>query len=351
MSPVSSGSRSASSTRAGNSGASSRNSTPACAREIAPGWARPGPPPTTAAVEAVWWGFSKGGVVRSPPRASNRPSTERIAETVWASWASSGGRMLGRREAIMVLPVPGGPVSSRWWAPAAATSAARRARAWPRTSAKSGRRVAGSVPAGSGSAGTGGALAGEGGTAAAKRWRSSGGAPGAGPGRAGRAGRAGRGGGEQSRRDPGARPHPAAQTQRPQQHEIRGDGGEQVALGVQHGHRDREIEAGAVLGPPGRAHVDGDPPCGEVDPAAGGGRAHAIPGLERGAVGQPDHGERGQPRGDVGLDLHEGAVEAGEADREGACVAHQHTASRCSSEKVPSRWAWTATTSIRTSRC
>src|SRR5699024_7850872 len=83
-------------------------------------------------------------------------------------------------------------------------------------------------------------------------------------------------GGEQCREDPGDRPHPAVQTQLPQQHEIRGDVGEQVALGVQHGHRDGEIEAGAVLGPPGRAHVDGDPPCGEVDPAAGGGRAHAV---------------------------------------------------------------------------
>src|SRR5699024_2461914 len=159
MAPVASGCRGASGTRAGSAGGSSGSSTPACAREIAPGRGRPGPPPTKAAVEAVWWGFSKGGVVRTPPRASNRPSTERIAETVWASWASSGGRMLGRREAIMVLPVPGGPVSSRWWAPAAATSAARRARAWPSTSAKSGRRVAGSVPAGSGSAATDGSLA------------------------------------------------------------------------------------------------------------------------------------------------------------------------------------------------
>src|SRR5699024_5778651 len=67
--------------------------------------------------------------------------------------------------------------------------------------------------------------------------------------------------------------------------------------------------------------------------------------------GQPDHGERGQPGGDVGLDLHEAAVEAGEPDREGACVAHQHTASRCSGAKVPPRWAWTATASICTQRC
>lgn len=50
--PVSSGSRSASSTRRSNSGSSSRNSTPWCAREISPGRGSP-PPPTSAALDAV----------------------------------------------------------------------------------------------------------------------------------------------------------------------------------------------------------------------------------------------------------------------------------------------------------
>ena len=42
-----------------------------------------------------------------------------------------------RRLASIVLPAPGGPTNSRWWPPAAATSSARRACGWPRTSAMS----------------------------------------------------------------------------------------------------------------------------------------------------------------------------------------------------------------------
>src|SRR5699024_8966459 len=64
-----------------------------------------------------------------------------------------------------------------------------------------------------------------------------------------------------------------------------------------------------------------------------------------------DEGEGGQARGDVRLDLDERPLEAGQADRERARLSHQDTASRCSIEKVPSSWACTATTSIRTSRC
>ena len=49
----------------------------------------------------------------------------------------SGGRMEGRRLASMVLPEPGGPIIRRLWPPAAATSRARLATCWPRTSSKS----------------------------------------------------------------------------------------------------------------------------------------------------------------------------------------------------------------------
>ncbi len=55
MRPLSSGSRSTSSTWRLNSGSSSRKSTPWCASEISPG--RGGdPPPTSATAEAVWCG-------------------------------------------------------------------------------------------------------------------------------------------------------------------------------------------------------------------------------------------------------------------------------------------------------
>jgi hypothetical protein len=70
--PVSSGSRSASSAARGNSGNSSRNSTPWCASEISPG--RGGePPPTSATALAVWCGAQVGRCASSAPARSARP--------------------------------------------------------------------------------------------------------------------------------------------------------------------------------------------------------------------------------------------------------------------------------------
>ena len=52
----------------------------------------------------------------------------------------------GSRRASIVLPVPGGPASSRLCRPAAAISSARRARSWPRTSARSGSGGSAALP-------------------------------------------------------------------------------------------------------------------------------------------------------------------------------------------------------------
>ena len=59
-SPDSRGCRKASSTSRPNSGASSRNRQPRCASEAAPGWIMPLPPPTIAALVAVWCGRAEG---------------------------------------------------------------------------------------------------------------------------------------------------------------------------------------------------------------------------------------------------------------------------------------------------
>jgi hypothetical protein len=72
------------------------------------------------------------------PRAGPRtPANEWSRVTSRASAKVSGGRMPDSRCASMDLPAPGGPTRSRWWPPAAAISSARRATAWPRTSARS----------------------------------------------------------------------------------------------------------------------------------------------------------------------------------------------------------------------
>lgn len=152
MRPDSSGSRSTSSTARFHSVSSSRKSTPWCASETSPG--RGGlPPPARATLEAVWCGARKG---RWRQRAGSmpRPSTEATEATSSASASASSGRIPGKRLASMVLPLPGGPLISRLWAPAAATSSARRACNWPRTSARSGAvsRAAGAATVQAGSA-------------------------------------------------------------------------------------------------------------------------------------------------------------------------------------------------------
>ena len=146
--PVSSGSRSASSTSRRYSGSSSRNSTPRCASVISPGRRRP-PPPMTAVADAPWCGARNGGRRHSATGGSGRTSECSIADSS-ASSSSSGGSSPGRRCAIMLLPAPGGPTKSRLCEPAAAISSARFAPAWPRTSARSGAAAAHAGSAGAG---------------------------------------------------------------------------------------------------------------------------------------------------------------------------------------------------------
>ena len=95
------------------------------------------PPPMTAATDAVWCGARNGGTVTSGRPGGSRPATEWMRVTSSASAGGNRGRMPGNRRASIVFPVPGGPPSSRLCPPAAASSSARRARAWPRTSARS----------------------------------------------------------------------------------------------------------------------------------------------------------------------------------------------------------------------
>lgn len=83
--PDSSGVRNASSARTLNSGASSRNNTPRCARETAPGRAIRDPPPTRAGTEAEWCGSEYGGLVTNPS-SNDRPASEWIADTSKELW-------------------------------------------------------------------------------------------------------------------------------------------------------------------------------------------------------------------------------------------------------------------------
>ena len=134
--PSSSGCLSASRTSRWNSGSSSKNSTPLCARLISPGCSCA--PPDMAAAEIVWCGERKGRSSTTGLALLVSPATEWISVVCSISARLMSGSMEVMRLASMLLPAPGGPTMSMLCPPAAATSSARLTLAWPLTSAKSG---------------------------------------------------------------------------------------------------------------------------------------------------------------------------------------------------------------------
>ena len=132
----SNGWRNTSSTPRLNSGNSSKKSTPLCARLISPGCGKL-PPPTIATWEIVWCGSRNGRwEINEDPRF-NCPATECILVVSKLSPSERGGRMEGRRLAIIDLPLPGAPTIIKLCPPAAATSSALFTFSCPLTSAKS----------------------------------------------------------------------------------------------------------------------------------------------------------------------------------------------------------------------
>ena len=127
-----------------NSGSSSRNSTPLWLMEISPGLGLV-PPPTRPALDTVWWGLRKGRFVTMGSLALSVPMTEQIWVISSASSQVISGKIPGRRFESILLPEPGGPMSSTLWLPAAATSRARFTFSWPRTSLKSRPMVSAAV--------------------------------------------------------------------------------------------------------------------------------------------------------------------------------------------------------------
>ena len=91
-----------------------------CASEISPGrgWL---PPPSSAALVIVWCGARNGRSLDEPVGA---PSAEYTFVVSSASSRLIGGSTVGMRRASIVLPMPGGPESSRLWPPATAISSA-----------------------------------------------------------------------------------------------------------------------------------------------------------------------------------------------------------------------------------
>ena len=92
---------------------------------------------TNATWEIVWCGARNGRwEINEDPRFSC-PATECILVVSKLSPSERGGRMEGRRLAIIDLPLPGAPTIIKLCPPAAATSSALFTFSYPFTSAKS----------------------------------------------------------------------------------------------------------------------------------------------------------------------------------------------------------------------
>ena len=135
----SSGWRSISSTLRGNSGSSSRNSTPLCARLTSPGR---GVPRAAADQPGV-----RNGVVRRAERPFRAASPRRAAagpRRCGSAWSHGLLKRQRRKDARRIVspawfcPSRAARSSGRCVPPAAATSSARLAVVWPRTSPKIG---------------------------------------------------------------------------------------------------------------------------------------------------------------------------------------------------------------------
>ena len=110
-SPASMGCRMPCSTEGANSGSSSKNSTPLCANDMAPG--RGGEPPPTKPAKLAQWCGAWNGLMPANSGAASRPATEWMTAASSASERDKGARIEGSRDASMVFPEPGGPIMSR----------------------------------------------------------------------------------------------------------------------------------------------------------------------------------------------------------------------------------------------
>ena len=136
--PSSSGWRSTSSALRLNSGNSSRKSIPLWANDSSPGRGIV-PPPESPTDEIVWCGLRNGRCEMSGLSFGSIPAIEWIFVTSSASSKVKSGSIPLMRWASIVFPVPGLPMSSTLWLPAAAISKARFIFSCPFTSQKSSR--------------------------------------------------------------------------------------------------------------------------------------------------------------------------------------------------------------------
>ena len=278
------------------------------------------PPPTRPAGLTVWCGARNG---RPPPRVASRPVTPAIRATSSASATASGGRIEGSRLAASDLPAPGGPIISRLWPPAAATSSACRRCGWPRRSARSGAPAGGSRRRSSGSGGSGRHSPATSAGSSARLCSVSTSRPRAsaasGPFSDGqhdplRPFLAGRLGDRQRPVDPAGA---AVERQLAGQRQPSQALPDQLLGGAEQRRRDRQVHPRPRLAQAGRRQVDDDPLQRELEAAVDQRRPHPLARLAHGGVGEADDREAGQAAVDVDLDPDRAGDDAVEGEGSG----------------------------------
>ncbi len=116
--PSSSGWRSTSNTFRGNSGSSSRKSSPLCASETSPGRGII-PPPINPASRLYGAANEMGRCATNPCSESSTPRPPSDLRRLQRLFKTSGARIDGSRFASIVLPDPGGPIIKMLCPPAA----------------------------------------------------------------------------------------------------------------------------------------------------------------------------------------------------------------------------------------
>jgi hypothetical protein len=107
-------------------------------------------------------------------------------------------------------------------------------------------------------------------------------------------------------------------------HRLRRD----LPVGGVGGHRDAEVESRSVLRQRSRRQVHGQLARGQGDAGVARRCAHAVARLAQRGIRKPDQDEVRQLRGDIGLDLDDGAIEPEQGDGVSPSDRHQNTRSR-----------------------
>ncbi|GFE36998.1 hypothetical protein Stube_16710 [Streptomyces tubercidicus] len=140
----------------------------------------------------------------------------------------------------------------------------------------------------------------------------------------------------------------AVQAQFADHHQVGEFAGVQALGGTEDGAGHGQIEAAAAFGYGGRAEADGELLLRPLGTGIHDSGAHPLSGFDEALVGEPDEGEGGDTRFQVGLYFDDDAFDAYQGDGAGAGESHQATPRAWWTTGAPRAGSRTPMTSIRT---